>query len=172
MDFAWKEKIFLFAKIAVISIFVFVLYLLAFLVVIVCNLIFINTSFGDITELIKLLPLQIVMEIAFVVLTMAASLLIGHTVPAVITCIVYVSFAHNILCSFVNMIVNKASSGSENFNVDDYLLFGNILLLKTGVSGELIIRALIIAALVLSISYILSLLSTCICVIIEVKKGR
>lgn len=57
------------------------------------------------------------------------------------------------------MIVNKASSGSENFNVDDYLLFGNILLLKTGVSGELIIRALIIAALVLSISYILSLLS-------------
>lgn len=141
-----KPKYLFWSKLILIFLFCAALISLVFLTMGICNAVAFHAEIGEVSPFLKILPVQLLLETVMGLVIVFTARLIKKPVAAVIVCVAYVSFAHQIICSVIDLLANKLG-GVKDFAVDTYLLYGNILLINSDAIQKDVERAVVVAVI-------------------------
>ena len=143
-----KKSNYYLTKILVIFSYVLYLFLIVVITLFLLDAILLKTSdVGDVKAFFGVCLAQCFYEVVFGIIAMTFALCMKKMVPSLICGIVYIAFANQVMCGIINLIVNKNINLSTEFRIEQYLVYGNIMLTKTGIEVDAMIRAICVAGL-------------------------
>lgn len=150
-----KKYNYIFSKLVIIALFVLTTFLLTILIVFMLDKFFFKfDQIGNFNNFFSMLLKQFFLHTAFLSLIILISIVFRKVLVVVIATIVYLAFGQPLLYSAINLLVNKLFKFTENFEIEKYLLFGNIERTRMAVSEADSIRAILIATVCLFMSQI------------------
>lgn len=155
-----EKRNFFLSKIIVLMIFVLFIFLSAIFTVWLCDGCLLKTEkIGGLKEFVKICMVQYLLEVAFGTVVMAVSLVVRKLVPALIIGIVYVALGQNLLCSVINLGINKILELDKTFEIEYYMIYGNIQKIIMNIDNEYIFRAIVVAIIYWLIFYVIAVIS-------------
>lgn len=143
-----KKYKFLLSKLAVITLFTFMLFAIAFVICIVGQQISNHTIvFGsNWGEFIRFIAIQFILEIGFGAIVICLVTLIKSNIATTIIGILYVMYG-DVIYSLIDVKVQKLFHLS-NFKLSNYVVFGNLYSINIDSSAKSCLRALIVTAII------------------------
>lgn len=145
LDNKWH---FLLAKILIVMSYVLFLFMIMFAVILLLDTFLLKTEeVGNVKELLKICIVQYYLEVVFATVFMSIALALKKVVPALACGIVYVSVANVLICGVVDLVINKSLELEKNFELENYLVYGNIMKTTLNAGNDTIIHAICVATI-------------------------
>lgn len=155
-----KKGSFLLSKYTVLLTFIIFMFVVNGIVIGISNFMYLGcTEFGDIYPFMKYCATQILLHFAFCCTVMCIALLAKQRTVVMIASIIYVAFAPQMIYSAINQLVIKVLPASENFLIQKYLPYGNVIQLSTQSDSGEYLRAIIVGLVFIIGTSIVSMLA-------------
>lgn len=148
------ERDFIISKMVMILMYVILQIILSCLIVGMCNVFLLKAALGDnISDFFVMCIQQVLLELAFGTVIMAISLFVRKIIGVLIASIIYVAFIQNLLYQAIDLIINKIGKFEVEFEIGNYLIYGNIERITMSANMEDGIRACIIAFIFIIVAF-------------------